>query len=136
MGAWRRKRKGEWPACGCHTLGVRGRRRKENREGRSGPWRDWSGIWQRYGIGYSTNGRRRRSHQRWCSGRSPGKMTSPVVCADGGWRESGGRRRGERREWRSEGDGRRTGTGWRRGPSIARTGLGRRRRAGRTSPGQ
>eukprot|EP00977_Amphora_coffeiformis_P027049 scaffold32627_cov122-Amphora_coffeaeformis.AAC.1 len=63
-------------------------------------------------------------------------MTSPVVCADGGWRGSGGRRRGERREWRSEGDGRRTGTGWRRGPLIARTGLGRHRRAGRTNPGQ
>eukprot|EP00977_Amphora_coffeiformis_P025757 scaffold22014_cov99-Amphora_coffeaeformis.AAC.1 len=33
MGAWRRKLKGEWPACGCHSLGAHGRRRKVNREG-------------------------------------------------------------------------------------------------------
>eukprot|EP00977_Amphora_coffeiformis_P023868 scaffold14635_cov201-Amphora_coffeaeformis.AAC.1 len=83
MGAWRRKLKGEWPACGCHNLGAR-RRRRVNRGGRSGAQRDWSGRWQRYGIGYSTSGRRRRNHQRWCSGRSPGRMTNPVVCADGG----------------------------------------------------
>eukprot|EP00977_Amphora_coffeiformis_P023368 scaffold13139_cov112-Amphora_coffeaeformis.AAC.2 len=91
MGAWRWKLKGEWPACGCHTLGARGRRRRVNRGGRSGGQRDWLGRWQRYGIGYSTNGRRQRSHQRWCNGRSPGRMTNPVVCVDGGQRESGGK---------------------------------------------
>eukprot|EP00977_Amphora_coffeiformis_P021494 scaffold9374_cov208-Amphora_coffeaeformis.AAC.1 len=46
MGAWRWQRKGEWPAYGCHTLGVRGRRHRVNREGRPGPQRDWSGRWQ------------------------------------------------------------------------------------------
>eukprot|EP00977_Amphora_coffeiformis_P019771 scaffold7437_cov206-Amphora_coffeaeformis.AAC.2 len=63
-------------------------------------------------------------------------MTNPVVCADGGWRGIGGKHRGKRREWHSEGDEKRTGTGWWRGLSIARTGTGRRRRAGRTNPGQ
>eukprot|EP00977_Amphora_coffeiformis_P003518 scaffold672_cov109-Amphora_coffeaeformis.AAC.2 len=136
MGAWRRKLKGEWPACGCHNLGARGRRHRVTRGWRSGARRDWSGRWQRYGRGYSTSGRRRRSHQRWCSGRSPGKMTSLVVYANGGRRESGDKHRGERREWHSEGDGMKTGTGWRRGPSIARSGPGQHRSAGRTNPGQ
>eukprot|EP00977_Amphora_coffeiformis_P026497 scaffold27157_cov107-Amphora_coffeaeformis.AAC.1 len=63
-------------------------------------------------------------------------MTNPVVCADGGQRGSGGKHRGERREWRSEGDGRRTATGWRRGLLRARNGLGWHRHAGRTNPGQ
>eukprot|EP00977_Amphora_coffeiformis_P019295 scaffold7139_cov100-Amphora_coffeaeformis.AAC.6 len=127
MGTWRRKLKGEWPACGCHNLGGRGRRRRVNREGRSGAQRDWLGRWQRYGIGYST------IPAAGGDGVTKGGSVEGVL---GGWRESGGKRQGERREWRSEGDGMKTGTGWWRGPSIARIGPGQHRRAGRTNPGQ